>query len=134
LISLRLCVLSVSAVQRLFGRYQLAEVMSEFWADVSIYLVPTESGGRTAALDLCNDRPGQYRPHLRVIGGSPEMLGVAFMDGPDDPIPPGGTTHATIKSLYEPNVSYEELREGARFEILEGPRVVGYGEVVRKLN
>ena len=60
------------------------------------------------------------------------MLGVAFMDGPDDPIPPGGSTHATIKSLY--NLSYEELVEGARFEILEGPNVVGYGEVIRKLN
>ena len=108
--------------------------MSEFWADVSISLVPTESGGRTVPLDLCNDRPGQYRPHLRVIGGSFEMLGVAFMDGPDDPILPGGSTHATIKSLYEPNVSYEELIEGARFEILEGSRVVGYGEVLRKLN
>jgi hypothetical protein len=45
-----------------------------------------------------------------------------------------GSTHATIKSLYEPNVSYEELIEGARFEILEGSRVVGYGEVLRKLN
>lgn len=106
--------------------------MTEFWAEVSIQLVPTESGGRPLPLDLCNDRPGQYRPHLRVIGGSPEMLGVAFMDGPDDPIPPGGRTYATIKSLY--NVSYEELVEGARFEILEGPHVVGYGEVVRLLN
>ena len=66
--------------------------MSEFWADVSISLVPTESGGRTVPLDLCNDRPGQYRPHLRVIGWSFEMLGVAFMDGPDDPILPGEHT------------------------------------------
>jgi hypothetical protein len=54
------------------------------------------------------------------------------MDGPDDPISPGGSTHATIKSLYEPNVSYEELGEGARFEILEGPHVVGYGEVLQR--
>jgi hypothetical protein len=106
--------------------------MMEFWAEVSINLVPTELGGRTTPLDLCNDRLGQYRPHLRVIGGSSEMLGVAFMDGPDDPIPPGGSTHATIKALYEPNVSYDELVEGARFEILEGPHVVGYGEVVRR--
>ncbi len=106
--------------------------MIEFWAEVSINLLPTESGGRTTPLDLCNDRPGQYRPHLRVVGGSPEMLGVAFMDGPDGPVPPGGSTHATIKALYEPNVSYDELVEGARFEILEGPHVVGYGEVIRR--
>ena len=108
-------------------------VMSQFWADVLITLTSTQMGGRTTPLDLCNDRPGEYRPHLRVIGGSPQMLGVAFMDGPDDPILPGGNTHATIKSLYEPDVSYEELVEGARFEILEGPRIVGYGEVVRRL-
>ena len=54
------------------------------------------------------------------------------MDGPDDPIPPGDSTHATIQSLYD--ISYEELVEGARFQILEGPNVVGYGEVIRKLN
>ncbi|HJP91262.1 MAG TPA: hypothetical protein VJ875_04855 [Pyrinomonadaceae bacterium] len=108
--------------------------MVEFWADVFIHLIPTESGGRTAPLDLCNDRPGQYRPHLRIIDGSSELLGVAFMDGPDDPILPGGSTHATIKSLYEPGVSYEELVEGARFEILEGRHVVGYGEVIRRLS
>ena len=107
--------------------------MSEFWADISIHLLPSESGGRTQLLDLCNDRPGQYRPHLRVIDGSGEMLGVAVMDGPDDPLKPGDSTQATIKSLYEPNINYDELVEGARFEILEGPNVVGHGEIVRRL-
>ena len=106
--------------------------MNEIRADVSIHLVPTESGGRPHPLDLSNNSPGQYRPHLRVIDGSLEMLGVAFMDGPDDPIPPGGRANARIKSLY--NLSYEELVEGARFEILEGATVVGYGEVIRRLN
>ncbi len=65
-------------------------VMSESWAEILIELLPTEKGGRDAPLDLSNDRPGQYRPHLRVIGGSGQMLGVAFMDGPDDPVSPGG--------------------------------------------
>ena len=111
--------------------------MAEFWAEVLIHLLPTESGGRTLPLDLCNDRPGQYRPHFRVINGSGEMLGVAFlgvafMDGPDDPIQPGESTHATVKGLYEPNVSYDELVKGSRFEILEGAQVVGHGEVVRR--
>jgi hypothetical protein len=107
--------------------------MSETWAHVLIELLPIEKGGRTAPLDLCNDRPGQYRPHLRVIGGSGELLGVAFMDGPNDPIMPGGKTNATIKSLYEPSVSYADLVQGSRFEILEGPNIVGYGEVIRRL-
>jgi hypothetical protein len=103
--------------------------MSEFWAEVWIHLLPSESGGRTLPLDLCNDRPGDYRPHFRVINGSGEMLGVAFMDGPDDPLQPGESTCATVKGMY-PTVSYDELVTGSRFEILEGAQVVGHGEVV----
>ena len=105
---------------------------SEIWADVFIELLPTERGGRNRPLDLCNDNPGQYRPHLRVIDGSGELLGVAFMDGPDDPVLPGGSTNATVKSLY-PGVSYAELIDGAKFEILEGPHVVGHGTVTEVL-
>ncbi len=106
--------------------------MDELWAEVLIELLPTNRGGRQAALNLCNDNPGQYRPHLRLIGGSGELLGVSFMDGPDDPILPGEQTQATIKCLYAPAVSYAELVEGARFEILEGPRLVGHGRVTRR--
>jgi len=105
--------------------------MDEFWAEVLIELLPTDQGGRQDPLNLCNDKPGQYRPNLRVIGGSGELLGVAFMDGPDDPLLPGEKTFATIKSLYAPVVSYAELVEGSRFEILEGSNVVGYGSVTR---
>jgi hypothetical protein len=105
--------------------------MAEFWADVEIELLPAEAGGRSAPLNLCNDDPGRYRPHLRVVGGSGELLGVAFMDGPDAPISPGTSSRATIKALYEPMVSYAELEKGVRFEILEGPQVVGHGRVVR---
>lgn len=106
--------------------------MGESWAGVLIELLPSSEGGRETPLDLCNDRPGRYRPHLRAVGGSGEMLGVAFMDGPDDPIAPGGKTYATIKFLYEPQVSYAELIKGARFEILEGTKVVGHGWVTRR--
>ena len=105
--------------------------MGEFWAEVWIYLLPSEAGGRTLPLDLCNDRPGQYRPHFRVIDGSGEMLSVAFMDGPDDPVQPGESTHATVTSLDETNVSYDELVEGRHFEIHEGPHLVGIGQVVK---
>ena len=106
--------------------------MNEFWAEVLIELLPTEKGGREVPLDLCNDKPGQYRPHFRVIGGTGELLGVAFMDGPDDPVLPGEKTHATVTSLYEPAISYSELVVGTRFEILEGPHVVGFGIVTRR--
>ena len=107
-------------------------IMTESWAEILIELLPPDKGGRAAPLNLSNDSPGQYRPHLRVIGGSGEMLGVAVMDGPDEPISHGGKTNATVKFLYEPGVSYAELIEGARFEILEGPHVVGYGYVIRR--
>jgi hypothetical protein len=110
---------------------QAARKMAEFWAEVEIELLPAESGGRALPLNLCNDDPGRYRPHLRVLGGSGALLGVAFMDGPDDPVAPGEKTHATIKALYEPAICYSELIGGARFEILEGPHVVGHGRVLR---
>ena len=106
--------------------------MGEFWAEVLIELLATDKGGRQEPLNLCNDNPGQYRPHLRVIGGSGEPLGVAFMDGPDDPVLPGQKTFATVKSLYSTSVSYEELVEGVQFEILEGPNIVGHGKVTRR--
>jgi hypothetical protein len=108
--------------------------MTTFRADVWIHLLPSEAGGRTFPLNLGNDRLGQYRPHLRVINGSGEMLGVTFMDGPDYLIHPGESTRATVKALYEPIVSYDELVQGSRFEILEGPNVIGYGEVLRRSN
>jgi translation elongation factor EF-Tu-like GTPase len=104
---------------------------SEIWADVFIELLRTENGGRKYPLDLCNDNPGQYRPHFRVIGGSGELLGVAFMDGPDEAVFPGGSTNATVKCLYR-GESSAELVEGAKFEILEGPNVVGRGVVTRR--
>lgn len=105
--------------------------MNEFWAEVLFELLPTGKGGRQVPLDLCNNSPGQYRPHVRVIDGSGELLGVAFMDGPDDPVLPGQKTQSTIKSLYEPGISYSDLVEGAQFEILEGPQLVGVGTVTR---
>ena len=91
---------------------------SEIWADVFIELLPAENGGRKYPLALCNDNPGQYRPHLRVIGGSGALLGVEFMDGPDEAVFPGGSTNATVKCLY-PGVSHAELVEGAKFEFLK---------------
>jgi len=103
----------------------------EVWADVFVELLPTGQGGRKRPLNLSNDSPGQYCPHFRVVGGSGDMLGVAFMDGPDEALLPGDSANATVKGLY-PGVSYDELIEGARFEILEGPHVVGHGTVIRR--
>jgi hypothetical protein len=56
-------------------------------------------------------------------------LGVEFVDGPDGPVSPGGSTDATVRFLYEPQVSYDSLVVGAQFEVMEGARVVGTGRV-----
>ena len=108
--------------------------MSKLQVEVTIHLLPTESGGRATPLYL-GDHRSRYCPHLRVIGGSYEMLGIIFIDGPKEPTLPGESAQAMIEALYEATgVSYDELVEGARFEIAEGPFVVGHGEVVRRLN
>ena len=86
-----------------------------------------------------------YRPHLVV--GDPsqreairegnhiieEYLGVTFHKGPDD-FSPGAELTVVLKLLFYPHVAYDALVPGATFTIREGPRIVGYGRVVRWLD
>jgi hypothetical protein len=102
------------------------------WAEVYIELYTPSAGGRDTPVDLCNDHPGTYLPHFRPLGSGGDLLGVEFVDGPDDPVAPGASTYATVHFLYEPEVSYNALSEGAEFEIVEGPRTVGHGRVTRR--
>ena len=102
------------------------------FAEVLIEMLPTEKGGRRTPICLSTESPTNYRPHFRVRGGTGEMLGVEFVDGPDEPILPGGRTFATVRFVYEPAVCYAELVLGAEFEIVEGGRVVGVGQITRK--
>ena len=102
------------------------------YVEVVIEFLPPEAGGRSIPPDLSNDRPGSYKPHFRIHGGNGEFLGVEFVDGPDDPVQPGDHVHATVRALYEPEVSYAELTVGAAFDILEGRRVIGHGAVIRR--
>jgi hypothetical protein len=62
--------------------------------------------------------------------GDSEYLGVMFVDGPPDPVGPGENTTASIILVYEPNVDYSALITGAKFDVLEGFRVVATGKVV----
>ncbi|MDG9928801.1 MULTISPECIES: hypothetical protein [unclassified Pseudomonas] len=89
------------------------------------FLAP-EQGGRQLGPLLDNQR---YRPHLKVPS-DPSMLGVEFVAGPEGQSPFGIPVLATLRLVYEPDVSYAALRPGCRFEILEGVRIVGYGTVV----
>jgi len=97
-------------------------------AEVWVELLATSAGGRQCPADLST---GIYRPHLRV--GRGEMLGVKFVSGPSKPVAPGETAKATALFLFESGVSYDDLAESATFEIVEGPRVVGHGRVVKVL-
>jgi hypothetical protein len=102
------------------------------FAEVLIELLPTEQGGRRTPICLSTESLTCYRPHFRVRGGNGEMLGVEFVEGPDEPVPPGGSTYATVRFIYEPEVCYDELVLGAEIEILEGGRVVGAGRITRR--
>ena len=91
-------------------------------AEVSVAFLRHDEGGRKRP-PLLNG----YCPHLRVPP-SKEMLGVRFVDGPETHSA-GDTVHAVIEFLYKPQVSYDALVIGARFEIVEGPTIVGHGVI-----
>src|SRR5438132_449980 len=102
------------------------------FAEVLIEFLPTEKGGRRTPICLPTDSEAHYCPHFRVCGGDGEYLGVEFVDGPDVPVLPGGRTFATVRFIYEPAVCYDALVVGAQFEVMEGARVVGTGQVTRR--
>lgn len=102
------------------------------FAELFLQFLPTDRGGRRSPISLSADAVAPYRPHLRVVDGDETLLGVEFVDGPDEPVSPGMKTHATVRFLYEPEICYDALNVGARFELLEGARPVAVGEVTRR--
>lgn len=102
------------------------------FVEVFIELLPTEQGGRKTSIHLSNDVPTHYRPHLRVRDGDGTYLGVEFVDGPDEPVLPGGWTYATVRFMYEPAVCYDALAVGVQFDVMEGGRIIGTGRVTRR--
>jgi hypothetical protein len=56
------------------------------------------------------------------------MLGVVFVDGPES-IAPGESGEVHVECIYD--LSYDELRPGAGFAIVEGARRIGTGVVLR---
>jgi hypothetical protein len=102
------------------------------FAEVLVEFMPTEKGGRRTPICLSTSGLGHYRPHFRVHYGDGTMLGVEFIDGPDEPIQPGGRAFGTVRFVYEPAVSYDALVVGAGFDVLEGNRIVAIGRVTRR--
>jgi hypothetical protein len=72
------------------------------FAEVSIEFLTSDKGGRKSPISLSPDAAPPYRPHFRIKSGDGEYLGVEFVDGPDEPIHPGGRTFATVRFIYEP--------------------------------
>jgi translation elongation factor EF-Tu-like GTPase len=104
--------------------------MSGF-AEVLVEFTLTSQGGRESPISLGEDASPHYMPHFVVHNGDGTYLGVEFVDGPEEPVLPGGCTYATVRFIYEPEVSYSALVEGASFDIREGDRTVGSGRVTR---
>ena len=83
-----------------------------------------DSGGRHAP--FWED----YRPHL-IPSGSQDYLGVIVVNLPEEsPVSPGDSANVEFDLCYHPNVDYSDLAVGARFEVREGNRIVGSGEVL----
>ena len=95
------------------------------YAELQVVFLTPEEGGRKQPPWLDDQ---QYRPHLRVPPGT-EMLGVEFVDGPEGPAPVGVSVSATVRFVYEPQISYAALQVGAEIEVLEGAHVVARGKV-----
>jgi translation elongation factor EF-Tu-like GTPase len=81
-------------------------------------------GGRNgpAALD------GRYRPHVHVEAG--QLLGVEVTSGERPEVPPGESATVELRLVYD-DVDYSALAPGVHFAILEGPKVIGSGEVLK---
>jgi hypothetical protein len=101
------------------------------YVKVWIQLLPVHEGGRRTPLDLSSEWPVAYRPQLRVRGGQGRLIDVEFVAGPSEPVTPGAGAHATIR-LANPGPSHAELVTGAEFDVLEGPRLIGYGRVTSR--
>ena len=90
-----------------------------------VTLLSPEAGGRRTPIRASAD--SHYMPHIVVDGG--EYLGVRITLAGSD-LSPGETTELIIDQLYAERVDYSALTVGTRFELHEGPNVVGYGVIV----
>ena len=102
------------------------------YVKIWIELLPVDEGGRRTPLDLSSEWPVAYRPQLRVRGGQGRLLDVEFVAGPSEPIAPGAGANATIRLPHDNGVTHSELVTGAEFDVLEGPRLIGFGRVMRR--
>lgn len=105
-------------------------------------------GGRSTRLVLsARDSGVAYMPHLLVGDPGPasttsdgrrkieiadrseELLGIGIQ-GEEREVVPGEPEELEALLLYHPAVSYAALQPGVPFVVLEGPFLVGHGEVL----
>ena len=111
--------------------------------EAEVTFLPAEEGGRSSALQL--DHPEAfYRPHVvvgdvqqrRAIVGpdrvlTEEYLGVQFRRAALV-LASGSSATVSMDLIFYPGSTYDRLQPGATFTIREGPKVVGYGTVLRR--
>ncbi len=56
-------------------------------------------------------------------------LGVLVANAPDE-MGPGASAAVTLYLMYWPEEKYEGVVEGAAFTLREGPKIVGFGQVL----
>lgn len=69
-----------------------------------------------------------YCPHV-VVEGSEELLDVRVVNCPDS-VHPGDEKLLELELMYHPRLDYRALESGARFSLVEGPKVIGIGVVL----
>jgi hypothetical protein len=56
-------------------------------------------------------------------------LGVWVRDAPDE-LSPGQSAEVSLVLMYWPNEKYQNVVAGAAFTLREGPKIVGFGQVL----
>lgn len=73
--------------------------------------------------------PEQRVARVRGNTIAEHYLGVLVADAPDEMVP-GKTAEVALYLVYWPEEKYDHVRTGATFTLREGPRVVGFGQVL----
>ncbi|MDP3079371.1 MAG: hypothetical protein U1E69_12080 [Tabrizicola sp.] len=102
-----------------FGSEGFIEVIA------SVSLLATDDGGRTAPIR------GSYRPNHNFFGPDNRDMTIGFIDLPVGvELLPGQSIETPISFWSWPRLA-AEIRVGSEWTIQEGPKVVGFGKVLK---
>ena len=69
-----------------------------------------------------------FSPHF-IVQGSNQLLAINFIDFPDN-AEFEKPCMVKVELRYYPKIDYSSLIDGARFEVKEGPKIIGTGLVL----